>query len=260
MPRRISSLLLFAAAIALGVSSPASAAMLNLRWNACWGDGGVQNRVFACDRNTGSEVLVASFVPNYDFPLMTADEFAVDLATAGTTLAEWWMFMEPGNCRLTSLAMVSEPPASSVACAEWDEAQAGGLFVGFTFSVFGDNSARILGLHAMPDGLSAPVLAGHEYHAFTLIINHQKTVGSGACGGCTLGACIAFKSFRMSSPDPNVYQVLQIGSRFGPDPSDALVTWQGGTGVILPAPGGMSCPAATPARNSTWGAVKSLYR
>jgi hypothetical protein len=65
--------------IALGVSSPASAGALNLRWNECWGDGGVQNRVFACDRNTGSEVLVASFVPRFDFPQMTADEFVVDL-------------------------------------------------------------------------------------------------------------------------------------------------------------------------------------
>jgi hypothetical protein len=87
--------------------------MLNLRWNECWGDGGVQNLVFACDRITGSGVLVASIVPNFDCP--------------------------------------------------------------------------------------------------------QRT-------------------------------------------GDALVTWQGGTGVAFPAPSGSSCPATTPARNSTWGAVKSRYR
>ena len=259
MTVRISPLLCIATALALGVSSPASAGVLNLRWNECWGDGGVQNRVFACDRNTGAEVLVASFVPAFDFPQMNGDEFVVDFATASIPLADWWWFLDAGNCRQNSLGLVSEPPASAVACADWDEGQAGGLFAGFTFNVFLPSAGRITGLHWMADGLSAPVLAGHEYHAFTLTLNHQKTVGSGACGGCTLGACIGFKAFRMTSPDPNVDQVLTLG-RFNLGGDDSMVTWQGGAGVAVPAPDGLSCPAATPARNSTWGAVKSLYR
>jgi len=259
MTTRLSPLLCFATALALGVSSPASAGALNLRWNECWGDGGVQNRDFACDRNTGSEVLVASFVPRFDFPQMTGDEFVVDFATASTPLAQWWWFLDAGNCRQSSMGLVSEPPASAVACAEWDEGQAGGLLSGFTFNVFLPSAGRITGLHWMPDGLSAPVLAGHEYYAFTLTINHQKTVGSGACGGCTLGACIGFKSLRMTSPDPNVDQLLQLGL-FASGGDDSMVTWQGGSGVAFPAPGGLRCPAATPSKYSTWGAVKSLYR
>jgi len=246
-----------AVALALVVSPRARAGEVNLRWNECWGDGGVQNRVFACDRNSGSELLVASFVPRTDFT-MTGDEFVVDFATAGTTLADWWRFGNPGNCRPASLGLVSEPPASAVACTEWDDSQAGGLFAGFIIGFNTANSARILGVHTLPEGLSAPVLAGHEYHAFTLSINHQKTVGSGACGGCTLGACLAFKSFRMTSPDPRVDQLLFL-HQFGGGAADALVTWQGGTGVISGS-GVTSCYAATPARNSTWGAVKSLYR
>ncbi len=259
MTARISPLLGIAIAIALGVSSPAGAGPLNLRWNDCWGDGGVQNRDFACDRNTGSEVLVASFVPMYYFPQMTGDEWVVELATASSLLADWWWLLNAGNCRQTSLGLVSEPPASAVACADWDEGQAGGLFGGFTFNIIRPYSARINGLHWMADGLSAPVLPDHEYHAFTLVINHQRTVGSGACGGCTVGACIGFKGLRMTSPDPNVDQVLQLG-RFASDGDASMVTWQGGAGVAFPAPGGLSCPAATPAKNSTWGAVKSLYR
>jgi hypothetical protein len=259
MTARISPLLLFATAVAFGVATSARAGEVNLRWNECWGDGGVQNRVFACDRNTGSEVLVASFVPFFDFPQMTGDEFVVDFATASTPLAQWWWFLDAGNCRQSSMALVSDPPASAVACSDWDEAQAGGLFAGFTFNIFLPSAGRITGMHWMRDGLSAPVLAGHEYHAFTLVINHQKTVGDGACGGCTLGACIAFRSFRMTSPDPQFDQRLSLGNQPG-SAHDAMVTWQGGTGVVSPAPGGLSCPAATPAKNSTWGAVKSLYR
>lgn len=259
MNARTTSIRHFAGAVALALvaSMPAHAGEVNLRWNDCWGDGGVQNRVFACDRNTGSELLVASFVPRADVTV-TGDEFVVDLGTAGPALAEWWTFLAAGSCRLTSLGLVSDAPASAVACAEWDERQAAGLLVSFGPGFGGASSARIRGTHALPDGLSYPVLAGHEYHAFSLAINHQKTVGSGACGGCTLGACIAFKFIRLTSPDPNDTQTLFMGNQPG-STIDGMVTWQGGTGVIS-GPGGMNCPAATPVRNSAWGAVKSLYR
>jgi len=34
---------------------------VNLRWSACFGDGGTQNKPFACNVNTGVQTLVASF-------------------------------------------------------------------------------------------------------------------------------------------------------------------------------------------------------
>jgi len=42
---------------------------------------------------------------------------------------------------------------------------------------------------------------------------------------------------------------------------DQLATWQGGGSLtIVNDAGHLICPAATPARSSTWGAVKTLYR
>ena len=71
--------LLLAAALAWLVALPASAQNLKLRWNACGGDGGVQNRSFACDTNAGSELLVASFVLTGNIPNVVAIESRIDL-------------------------------------------------------------------------------------------------------------------------------------------------------------------------------------
>ena len=45
--------------LVIAVAYNAQAGTLNLRWNDCFGDGGVVNRMFACDTNSGSETLVA---------------------------------------------------------------------------------------------------------------------------------------------------------------------------------------------------------
>jgi hypothetical protein len=48
----------------LALPALASAGPLKLRWDNCWGDGGVMNKTFACDVNTGQNALVASLVPD----------------------------------------------------------------------------------------------------------------------------------------------------------------------------------------------------
>ncbi len=43
-------------------AEPAIAAGVNLSWNACTPEGGVQNKTFACNSNTGSRTIYGSFV------------------------------------------------------------------------------------------------------------------------------------------------------------------------------------------------------
>ncbi len=244
--------------LATALVAPAHPGVLNLRWNACWGDGGTQNRVFACNTNTGVERLVASFISPRDVPQMNAAEFVVDIATQGTTIAPWWFLGGPTSCRPTSLALEGVAPVGAVACEEWDLGNANGLLVAMDVSP-SYPTGRIEGSLFLPADVIMSVLAGREYHAFTLVINHQRTVGTGACAGCDLGACLAFKYMALVSPVPYESVDLFLPLRFG-SADDGLVTWQGGTGVAIPGPIGLRCPAATPTRMSTWGAVKSLYR
>ena len=92
-----------AVAFLLFTASPALAGPLNLRWNACWGDGGVANKTFACNTNTGSDVISASFVPFRTVLGVTGLESRVDLSFP-TAPPAWWQFRAAGSCRQTSLS------------------------------------------------------------------------------------------------------------------------------------------------------------
>src|SRR5262245_6411620 len=101
----------------LGFASLAHAGAVNLRWNQCWGDGGVVNKNFACDTNVGSHVLVASFVPDAPvFPPQTPFaavglESMLDIAVASPVLPAWWDGpKDPGSSRQLASAPRSRPP------------------------------------------------------------------------------------------------------------------------------------------------------
>jgi hypothetical protein len=84
-------------------------------------------------------------------------------------------------------------------------------------------------------------------------ISNAHTVGAGSCSGCTDGACIVLGGVQLVQPvgvgDQNINTPLH----------SQYVMWQP-TGSSVTGPFGTGCPAATPARNTTWGALKSLYR
>jgi hypothetical protein len=229
-------------------ASTAGAGTLNLRWNACFGDGGVANRNFACDTNSGSQSLVGSFVLPYDVSFVIGNDIVVDVGTAGATLPAWWDFKNAGTCRQTSLSANLVVPATAVQCTNWTDGSAVILLVSYTEGTFGPNSARIRIASAMPR-TGVDLFANTEFFSFSLLINNLKTVG--ACAGCSLGACINLRALdvkRATSPNDDVHL-------FPSNVSDGLVTWQGGSGVIT----GNGCPAATPTRNRTWGEVKAIY-
>jgi hypothetical protein len=236
--------------------SPAQAGSINLRWNACWGDGGVMNRTFACDTNAGSDLLVGSFVLPQDFPRVLGCQIFVDLAVAGGSLPPWWQVRNAGSCRLGGIGFSPTSPAPSAICTDWSSGQAIGGIASYTVDPFGPGSARLIAATAVATEYAADLFAGLEYSAFRLTLSHAKTVGTGACAGCDLGACIAFKFIRLTTTGLGLQ--LDLSSSFS---DDRLVTWQGGAGVVFePSRGALNCPLATPARPSTWGAVKGLYR
>jgi hypothetical protein len=241
-----------AAALAALLVAPAHAAStINLRWDACLGDGGVANKSFACDTNVGTERLLGSFVPPMDMFGTTGSEIAVDLGTFGPALPAWWTFKNVGTCRQSSLAINAVVPATAVACVDWASGQATAILVAYI--PLTSSSARITAVTTLPLPLLEGPIAGTENYAFTLTINHLKTVGTGACAGCDVPMCIALRQITIKNEPPQGSVLLAIGRQPSDKLSDSFVLWQA-------PPGQTSCAHSVPARNRTWGEVKSLYR
>ena len=244
----------------LAVTASASfAAGLNLRWNNCEGDGGVQSQNFACNSNASNRGLAASFTLDTDMTEVIADEIVIDIQTAGATLAPWWELRGTG-CRVLGTTQALTIAAQDCGSCPDMFALAGSMNIAAYFMGGGPadpqepppNMARILSVNAVP--VNTPVtLSGLDNPGMTwgcarFTINNQKTAGTPNCGRCSDGACIVFNSC-------NVIRVGNVGNRLlsGPSiPGSDYVTWQGGAGT--------DCPGAVPTKNATWGTVKSLYR
>lgn len=255
--RRLS--VLFALLLTL---TPATAAGegVNLAWNDCLGQGtGIQNVTFACNTNAGRHVLSGSFVLGQAVPDAVGLEIVLDLASDSATLPPWWTFLAPGSCRVSSLTADFLPQPTETVCADWANSLAvGGLAAyctGFCDNTFlSANRARIKLVDAVPQADAQNLATGTEYFAFHLWLDHQKTVGAGACSGCLTPVCIVLNSI-------DVVGRGNVGSRkltTSAAPGSDFASWQGGG---VPVVNGVSgCPAATATRRSTWGGVRSLYR
>ena len=242
--------------LALTASLASAAQGVNLRWSSCFGDGGVQARTFACNSNLGTNQLVGSFELGADILQSSGQEIVIDLASSGSApLPAWWQFKNVGTCRSSSLSMNVTISASAVNCFDWAVGAATGGLGAYNIGERGPNTARIKIAIAVPASGLADLAAGTEYFSYNLLINNAKTVGTTACAGCQTGVCIVFNSIKCTTQIAANDRTIS-GPTNGTDSNFA--TWQGGG---VPVVGQVSgCGAATPTRNATWGAVKSLYR
>lgn len=227
---------------------------VNLRWTSCYGDGGTINRNFACDTNSGSHVLVGSFVLYEDMVQVSGTEIVVDLAAADATLPAWWQFRNAGTCRQGSLGLGTV--GTGTACPDWANGQSIGLIASYQTDVYGANTARLTAAAAVPVSAFVDLYGGQEYFSHNLSINNAKTVGTGACGGCTIPVCIVFLAVRLTTPVASNDRRI-TGSANGFD--SFYATWQGGG--VPTTRRGTGCPSnAVPTRSRTWRELKSLYR
>ena len=232
---------------------------IGLAWEHCPGEPlASQNAAFACNTNTGSHAMVGTFRLSSPPASIVGLDAVLDIASAGATLPSWWEFRYTGSCRTTSASVSLLPHPDDVGCLDWADGQASGGYA-FCLSPGADpvscglqdgpaNTARFRIFTAVAENEPRALIPEQDYFAFMLRMNHSKTVGTGACNGCETPVCIELS-------------LIEVGTLWAQDdrlistaisPGGNFVTWQGGAGT--------NCPAATPARNSTWGAVKSLYR
>ena len=243
------TILLCGALLAL-TASVASAAGVNFAWLNCYGEGTVvQNRNFACTSNTGTNLAVGSFISPAGTTAISGNEVVIDLQSQTATLPLWWSLKSATGCRPTSLSVNFVANAANGVCV--DEFQGGGAGGIGAYTVgYGGNPARARLVMAIATAAPAPLDADVEYFAFNMLINNAKTVGTGACTGCLTPVCIVLNSIKLTQGvGIGDYVLSQPGA-----PGSNFITWQGG------AVGDGGCPAATPAKNATWGTVKSLYR
>jgi len=244
-------LFIFASLLALS-AGPAWAEGINLGWNDC--PSGVTYtlaRTSLCTANTGNNILIGSYMPPAGVNAVSANEVVIDLQTGGATLAPWWSLRStaPLGCRTSSMTQSGDFTSSPTTCTDYWQ---GGASGGVSSDAPVGNRARIKVLEALPAGspLIGPVTEGTEYYSFKVTINNAKTTGLGACAGCSDEACIVLNMIRLNQPlpDPPVTIINPVVSQH--------VIWQAWT---TPDPNN-ACPAVTPARKTTWGSIKAIYR
>jgi hypothetical protein len=240
-------------AVAFLFAAPAVAAdNVYLSWSRCHGEGlGTQNRTFACDTNAGSEVLVCSFVSATDMHNVSGNEIVIDVLSEVDPLPPWWAFKDPGTCRQSSLGINATANVSDVVCVDWASGQSTGG-IGAYNSEIGTIDPSLSSRHrrlkialAVPFTSLATVVAGTEYYACNIIMDHAKTVGSGACGGCAGSVCLYLQYVKVTTINNVDDRTLD-----GTDLAGSIATWQGS---------GANC-LLVPVKNATWGQVKALYR
>lgn len=242
---------------------------VNLRWDQCFGDAGAWFRNFACDTNAGSERMIGSFELDSDHTTNGLNLY-MNIGSLDP-LPSWWHFMNAGTCRQFSLSMTSVQPAGAVNCADWGSGQAAGGIGSYGIGSAGPNTAYLQMAVAVPSPVT--LLSGQEYFAFSLTINHAKTVGTGSCAGCDVPAVVYLSAVRIAGATLALDRLLTQGAN---GTGSQFVSWQQGypTGVTHGC--GMNFPTGgcgfpyvhfsvvpfdpTPTRAATWGQVKALYR
>src|SRR5262249_49110051 len=153
---------------------------LNLAWNDC-GLAGSQLATFGCATNTGAQSLVASLVAASDVSSARVLEGEVEISSApGTTLPLWWQLQGAGCRAPGGSASVSFTTESCL--NPWT----GGANVDPTSVAYpADDAKRVEKIKTsiiLPSGFAMD--PSTEYEMFKFVVNHNRTVGAGACAGC----------------------------------------------------------------------------
>jgi hypothetical protein len=234
-------------ALLLLVATRAPAGEARISWDACGADG-PRDKTFACDTETGDDLLHVSFTAPDASPIQSiAVQLDFIVYSPVCDYPSWWSLLYPGACRGSAVSL-SADFSGDPGCADWSGGTAAASFTsvggdcahtGYTYTRY-----RFASASATPLALEA----GRTYGALRLDLSHRGTVGPGSCAGCSAGFVIRLLSLTLNGPAGPRALVTP-----GPGPEDPLlyVYWQGGTSGLGPP---------TAARRSTWGAIKSLYR
>jgi len=219
-----------------------------LTWNDCFLGVAAGDLFFDCATDAGQEELFCALRLQQPTDGVIALECVVDLQHADPALPDWWQ-LGSGGCRAGNLTASADYSGLSACADPWGGAGSATIQQYQVGAPRGaPNQVRILAVSFVPSPSAASLDATSTYYAARVIILNGKTTGLPACAGCVGGACLVLNSIlvrRLPGSGGDVYLETPVAAGAN------WATWRGGSGA--------SC-SAVPARRSTWGALKSLYR
>lgn len=246
-------LLLCAAMLIAGAA--AARAQISLAYTDC--GSGIVNVSSACTSNAGTHRVIGSFQAPAGTTAITGEQAVIDLQFPNATVPPWWQAVVAGSCRGSAVSVAYNTPPPS--CADYFNTVASPIG-GFGYDYYpvspttSPGRVRIRTVSAIPIGSAksldaAGIAPGSDTYVFTATFTMANTVGDGSCAGCSVGMCWLFNSLLLTQP-VGVGDVMLVS----PGAAGQIVLWQnGGIGPTNPCD-------FVPARPTSWGQVKSLYR
>lgn len=261
-----------AAALLLVVSSTAALAQpppgpisTNLSWDQCAGDGYVGDRSFACSDNSGMEIFYLSIVlHDHARSGIVAIDCALDVTPASAELPDWWR-VDFGMCRPYALGAGAELFEDFPGCARWYEGLGPQPMTLFHPYYPEPGRFHVLAAAVLPADAPATLDTEREYVVLRFRLLHSRSTGPDVCQGCTVPTCIGLSRLSLECLSPCVSENFS-GAGFN------TLTWQGAYAAAYPTapwsgPIGadytnrLDCTLPpVPARNRTWGLIKTFYR
>lgn len=229
---------------------------VNLAWNNCpSGVGSAPQHPFACDDDVSIHTVVASFVAPEGITQLMSQSATIDVMFADPRQPDWWA-LESDGCREGSV-VAGFTPASMTGCTRYWSGQAVSSVM--LSHPFNSPNLRIEVALATVSGTGGPLQAEREYYAFQLQFTSEHTTGAdpATCSGCSGTACLFLQELRLFQPAGAGDYIL------GNPLSSNLAVWQCGTFTIADPGGIIGCAASNcpvPAKRTSWGQVRSLYR
>lgn len=245
-------LLLTSVLLAL-TATVALAGGVNLNWGKyCYSDlPSATTMTFGCTTNStitgGPWFMTTSFAIDQTLPDFVGIEQTLEGMSSLPALPDWWKVGATGDCRAGKSLYTSKIGSSAGDfCFDWT-ANAG--FDVYNY-VWDSNRAHITALTAIDASTPFAIQAGQEYLGGQIEFDNGKTVGTGSCTGCSAPMTWSFtRIFVCTLPPPGtnlrVLEDLPVAN------GNQCVFWQNTT---------VPCVDPLPARSTSWGQVKSLYR
>lgn len=231
-------LLLTGAVLALS-ASVALAGGVSLGWGTvCLSDAGSSYYHYPCNSNNGYWSMVSSFMLDTEMTDMVGFQLTMVATPGRGTLPDWWKLGVAPDCRAGLVTYTSDfSTVPQISCLDWSAGQASNTLQ-YTWD---SNHAYVTASTSLPAGTKSDLVPGTEYYAGKVTIINGKTVGAGSCAGCD--NCLFWEVSRITvvgldGRRDELTTSLPVGNE---------VVWQD-----------QAC--YTPARSSTWGQIKGLYR
>jgi len=171
----------------------------------------------------------------------------VDVQSSQAALPAWW---DGAVCRAAGFALASDATMGGNCPTLWDAAPPAGNNITAQPGIGGPNRVRFL-LGVVLDIGSAYDLVGDdvtETSVFKWSVLKSRSVGTGACAGCSCGATIVLTEVNLQTLTDTPATFVRLTYPI----TNNTITYNGGSMV--------GCGASTPTQNRTWGSIKSLYR